>query len=327
MAMNIQTGNHNPGHHNMNTQQTGPPGYPNGMNINMGMGMGMDEDPSGMNPNPNSHSHSNGQGFGSISPTNLPSRSNSGSGGMSALSALMRGGAAGGSSPTTIHSPHTPTGPMTINLGHNQHHGQNQHPMDNGMNGHYHPGQPGSFPNQPHNSPTFPSNLSPYAQPFVLPSTGGYSYSQTGIPMSLTGMGSLLNNHHNFPGSIGMGGMGLGMSISPGYGNHWNGPGGQGGQGGGAGGMSFTQMGSFLGTSRGHQMMGQGMSMGNEPNMQIGPGPAGSSVNSAMMMQHGGPGGAWGVGGERSRELEKRYVRDFTCCGLKLGGLHDLLEQ
>lgn len=71
-------------------------------------------------------------------------------------------------------------------------------------------------------------------------------------------------------------------------------------------------------------MMG---SVGNDPNLQIGPGPAGSSVNSAMMMQHGGPGAAWGVGGERSRELEKRYVRDFTCCGLKLGGLHDLLEQ
>lgn len=67
-------------------------------------------------------------------------------------------------------------------------------------------------------------------------------------------------------------------------------------------------------------------SIGADPNLQIGPGPAGSSVNSAMMMQHG-HGGAWGVGGERSRELEKRYVRDFTCCGLKLGGLHDLLEQ
>jgi type II secretory pathway pseudopilin PulG len=198
--------------------------------------------------------------------------------------------------------------------------------------------QPGSFPNQPHNSPTFPSNLSPYAQPFVLPSTGGYSYSQTGIPMSLTGMGSLLNTHHQFPGSgsIGMG-MGMGMSISPQYGTHWAHSGlGLGTTGGGMG-MSFGHMGSYLGaSSRGgqnhmnHMHSAQGGlgvgSIGADPNLQIGPGPAGSSVNSAMMMQHG-HGGAWGVGGERSRELEKRYVRDFTCCGLKLGGLHDLLEQ
>jgi hypothetical protein len=295
---------------------------------------------------------------------------------MSALSALMRGGSNGnaggsGSPPTAVHSPTTPTGGIAMAMNqqqqqqqqyeqqiqqHEPHINQNQQAQhqggDNSNNNanvnvnvnpngyHYgaHAYQPGSFPNQPHNSPTFPSNLSPYAQPFVLPSTGGYSYSQTGIPMSLTGMGSLLNTHHQFPGSgsIGMG-MGMGMSISPQYGTHWAHSGlGLGTTGGGMG-MSFGHMGSYLGaSSRGgqnhmnHMHSAQGGlgvgSIGADPNLQIGPGPAGSSVNSAMMMQHG-HGGAWGVGGERSRELEKRYVRDFTCCGLKLGGLHDLLEQ
>ena len=32
-------------------------------------------------------------------------------------------------------------------------------------------------------------------------------------------------------------------------------------------------------------------------------------------------------GRERDRELEAKYVRDFTCCGRQLNGLHDLLEQ
>jgi transcription factor SFP1 len=126
-------------------------------------------------------------------------------------------------------------------------------------------------------------------------------------------------------GSFLGGGGGMGMSISPGYG-HWvnqagpsgtHGAGGQGHQGQGMMGMSFTQMGSFLNPS-------------SMTDPQIGPGPAGSSVNSAMLHGFGsGNQGIWGVGvgGERSRELEKRYVRDFTCCGLKLGGLHDLLEQ
>lgn len=32
-------------------------------------------------------------------------------------------------------------------------------------------------------------------------------------------------------------------------------------------------------------------------------------------------------GRERDRELEAKYVQDFTCCGRQLNGLHDLLEQ
>jgi hypothetical protein len=316
---------------------------------------------------------------GSVSPTptqlNGLGRSGSGQsaggGGMSALSALMRGGSGSGpgglngmgngqeGSPVT--SPLSPNnggmsgGSGSYGFGMNGMNGMSQNnqppsgpagamPFQISPSHHSPYGGPGtSFPNQPHNSPTFPSNLSPYAQPFGLPSTG-YSYYQTGMPMSLTGMGSLLNNPNVFPGgSIGAGGVGMGgmgMSMSPQYGAHWYNQGGPGGPGGssvggpggsngagmnGGGGMSYTHMGSFLG---GRGQMGPGMmamgSVGNDPSMLIGPGPAGSSVNSAM--QHG-PGGGWGVGGERSRELEKRYVRDFTCCGLKLGGLHDLLEQ
>jgi transcription factor SFP1 len=49
----------------------------------------------------------------------------------------------------------------------------------------------------------------------------------------------------------------------------------------------------------------------------------------------GGPGsfvgslGAMGTsfGRDRDREMEARYVRDFSCCGKQLGGLHELLEQ
>lgn len=49
----------------------------------------------------------------------------------------------------------------------------------------------------------------------------------------------------------------------------------------------------------------------------------------------GGPGsfvgslGAMGssFGRDRDREMEARYVRDFSCCGKQLGGLHELLEQ
>jgi hypothetical protein len=29
----------------------------------------------------------------------------------------------------------------------------------------------------------------------------------------------------------------------------------------------------------------------------------------------------------RERELEAKYVKDFTCCGRQLSGLHELLEQ
>jgi hypothetical protein len=32
-------------------------------------------------------------------------------------------------------------------------------------------------------------------------------------------------------------------------------------------------------------------------------------------------------GRDRDREMEARYVRDFSCCGKQLGGLHELLEQ
>lgn len=29
----------------------------------------------------------------------------------------------------------------------------------------------------------------------------------------------------------------------------------------------------------------------------------------------------------RERELEAKYVKDFTCCNRQLSGLHELLEQ
>jgi transcription factor SFP1 len=39
--------------------------------------------------------------------------------------------------------------------------------------------------------------------------------------------------------------------------------------------------------------------------------------------------GAMGAsfGRERDRELEAKYVKDFSCCARQLNGLHELLEQ
>lgn len=88
------------------------------------------------------------------------------------------------------------------------------------------------------------------------------------------------------------GGMGMGMSISPHYANGF----------GGAGAGSYTNFGSYM-----HQG-----SVG-------GPGWGGAGMRGRQE--------SFGAAGDRSRELEAKFVRDFTCCGLRLGGLHDLLEQ
>lgn len=68
-----------------------------------------------------------------------------------------------------------------------------------------------------------------------------------------------------------------------------------------------------------------------------------SSLGMSMSPPHwGGHGHGWGGSGsfvgslgamgtsfgrDRDREMEARYVRDFSCCGKQLGGLHELLEQ
>jgi hypothetical protein len=69
------------------------------------------------------------------------------------------------------------------------------------------------------------------------------------------------------------------------------------------------------------------------------PGGSGSYGNAYMGSWGGAVGGGMGsfvgslgqmgqsFGRERDRELEARYVRDFSCCGRQLNGLHELLEQ
>ncbi|WVW83035.1 hypothetical protein I302_105052 [Kwoniella bestiolae CBS 10118] len=67
----------------------------------------------------------------------------------------------------------------------------------------------------------------------------------------------------------------------------------------------------------------------NQPYMNMGmsisPPHWGGSVGSTSYV---GSMGNFGTSlNSRDRELEARYVRDFTCCGKKLNGLHELLEH
>ncbi|WVQ98764.1 hypothetical protein IAU59_005895 [Kwoniella sp. CBS 9459] len=68
---------------------------------------------------------------------------------------------------------------------------------------------------------------------------------------------------------------------------------------------------------------------GNNMGMSISP-PHWGSLGSGSFV--GSVGGAFGTSLNREREgrereLEAKYVRDFTCCGKKLNGLHELLEH
>lgn len=153
-----------------------------------------------------------------------------------------------------------------------------------------------SFPAQPQNSPTFPSQLSPYSQPFQLP------YGSFGMGMSLTNFGTGMGTSYLGPSSVLAGG---GHSHGVGGSSVTGGTGGVGGGGvGGGGGMS---LGMSISPNYHHAL--HAMSQG--------------SLQAASSLHNN----AAGVGAERSRELEAKFVKDFTCCGLRLNGLHDLLEQ
>ncbi|KAJ9112219.1 hypothetical protein QFC22_006303 [Naganishia vaughanmartiniae] len=111
---------------------------------------------------------------------------------------------------------------------------------------------------------------------------------------------------------------------------------------------SFGNMGSYLGrgslnvTSGGFSLSnsGYGLPYGaslTHPTQQPhaassasshqGPTTAGPVGGAGMSVGVFAPPGMGGTGGERSRELEAKFVKDFMCCGLRLNGLHDLLEQ
>lgn len=83
-------------------------------------------------------------------------------------------------------------------------------------------------------------------------------------------------------------------------------------------GANFHFSAAALGASSSIGSSSLGMSM-SPPRWQ-GWGGAGSMVGSL---------GAMGTsfGRDRDREMEARYVRDFSCCGKQLGGLHELLEH
>lgn len=83
-------------------------------------------------------------------------------------------------------------------------------------------------------------------------------------------------------------------------------------------GANFHFSAAALGASSSIGSSSMGMSM-SPPRWQ-GWGGSGSFVGSL---------GALGTsfGRDRDREMEARYVRDFSCCGKQLGGLHELLEQ
>ncbi|WVR05207.1 hypothetical protein IAU60_002219 [Kwoniella sp. DSM 27419] len=73
---------------------------------------------------------------------------------------------------------------------------------------------------------------------------------------------------------------------------------------------------------------GPGSYLGNNMGMSISP-PHWGSLGSGSFV---GSVGAFGTSLNREREgrereLEARYVRDFSCCGKKLNGLHELLEH
>lgn len=115
--------------------------------------------------------------------------------------------------------------------------------------------------------------------------------------MSLTNFGTGMGTSYLGPsggGSSNLLGVG-GASVSGGGGPHHHG---------GGGGMSLG-----MSISPNYQHALHAMSQG--------------SLQAASSLHNN----AAGVGAERSRELEAKFVKDFTCCGLRLNGLHDLLEQ
>jgi transcription factor SFP1 len=182
----------------------------------------------------------------------------------------------------------------------------------------------------------------------------GMNMSTSFAPMSFIGASYR-------PGITSTGG-GIGMSVSPQYGTHMNyiGPS---SSSVGINGMapaptakafhpsqlaqhphqpmnSFGNMGSYLGRGS----LNTGFSLSNSGyglpygasltgNAQPGHGqafPHTTQVQPAGMGTSVGafvPPGMGNNGGERSRELEAKFVKDFQCCGLQLNGLHDLLEQ
>jgi transcription factor SFP1 len=86
-------------------------------------------------------------------------------------------------------------------------------------------------------------------------------------------------------------------------------------------GPNFHFSAAALGSSSiGSSSMGMSMSPPRWHNQGQGWGGPGSFVGSL-----GGMGSSFGR--DRDREMEARYVRDFSCCGKQLGGLHELLEQ
>ena len=87
-------------------------------------------------------------------------------------------------------------------------------------------------------------------------------------------------------------------------------------------GRGFSYTAAALGASSSNASSSLGMSI-SPPHWATANGPwatSGSYVGSL-----GGLGTSFGR--ERDRELEAKYVRDFSCCGRQLNGLHELLEQ
>lgn len=86
-------------------------------------------------------------------------------------------------------------------------------------------------------------------------------------------------------------------------------------------GPNFHFSAAALGSSSiGSSSMGMSMSPPRWHNQGQGWGGPGSFVGSLGAMGSS-------FGRDRDREMEARYVRDFSCCGKQLGGLHELLEQ
>lgn len=98
---------------------------------------------------------------------------------------------------------------------------------------------------------------------------------------------------------LGPGSMMMGMSISPQYA------------------AALSVMGSSIQHS--HGGVGQGHLVGGSGYQNFGSLQGGGGYS---LTNHNPP-----IGAERSRELEAKFVKDFTCCGLRLNGLHDLLEH
>ncbi|KAL7424082.1 hypothetical protein Q5752_001667 [Cryptotrichosporon argae] len=109
----------------------------------------------------------------------------------------------------------------------------------------------------------------------------------------------------------------MAMSISP---PRWPGQGQSVGMGGIGG------FGSFAGTSAGGGPAG---SAGGGAGFASGSfAAAGGFGSGSFVGSVGAFGTSFGRQAEgRERELEAKYVRDFTCCGKQLGGLHELLEH